>query len=198
MKTRNEQGLERLVFFSDAVVAIAITLLVLELRLPEGEESLGARLARLTPGFISYIVSFAVIGIFWEAHHRLFGYIHRYDRGLLWLNLLFLLFIAFMPFPTALLGEHWSGTAILFYSGVLTATGVSRGLLWRHALTHGLVDPGLDPGVRRTENWRAAAVPAVFLLSTLVALVSPTLAPFCWILLAPVLILGRRWIERRR
>lgn len=197
MKSPHEQGLERLVFFSDAVIAIAITLLVLELRLPEGPESVGVRLGRLIPGFISFFVSFSVIGIFWEAHHRMFSYIRRYDRGLLWLNLLFLMFIAFMPFPTALIGEHWPRAAILLYTGTLTATGLSRAALWRHAVTHRLVDPGIEEVVLRTEALRAMASPVIFLLSAAVAMFRPALAPLLWLLLAPVLILGRRRIERR-
>src|SRR5258707_188668 len=106
MKSRTELGLERLIFFSDAVIAIAITLLVLDLRLPEASgESLAAQLGDLSSSFLSFFMSFAVIGLFWEAHHRLFGFIERYDRTLLWLNLAFLFLIASLPFPTSVLAN---------------------------------------------------------------------------------------------
>jgi uncharacterized membrane protein len=197
MKNRTEHGLERLVFFSDAVIAIAITLLVLDLRLPElSEAPLAVQLQSLTPSFLSFFVSFAVIGLFWEAHHRLFGYIERYDRVLLWLNLLFLLFIIFLPFPTSVLGKHWSATSIVFYAGTLAATGIARALLWSYAVSRRLVASNLEPAVVRAEAWRGWAVPAVFLLSMILAAFSPSLAPLAWILLAPVSIVGRRLAAR--
>jgi uncharacterized membrane protein len=197
MKSRTELGLERLIFFSDAVIAIAITLLVLDLRLPEASsESLAAQLGDLSSSFLSFFMSFAVIGLFWEAHHRLFGFIERYDRTLLWLNLAFLFLIAFLPFPTSVLGKHWSTTAIFLYAGTLTATGIARSALWRYAVSHRLIDPGLEPAVVKVERWRADAVPVIFLLSMAVAVIRPGLVPLCWTLLAPVSILGRRRIAK--
>jgi uncharacterized membrane protein len=193
MKSRTERGLERLIFFSDAVIAIAITLLVLDLRLPEGSGApLGRQLLDLSSSFLSFFVSFAVIGLFWEAHHRLFGYIERFDRGLLWLNLLFLLFIAFLPFPTSVLGKRWSGTAVVFYATTLAATGIARALMWSYAVSRRLVAQDVPPAVIRAETMRSWAVPAVFLVSVALAAFHPALAPFAWALLAPVSIAGRR------
>jgi uncharacterized membrane protein len=195
---RAELGLERVVFFSDAIMAIAITLLVLDLRLPEGSDlSLAAQLDSLGSSYFSFLVSFGVIGLFWEAHLRLFGFIARVDRALLWLNLTFLLFIAFLPFPTSVLGKHWSPTAIVFYAATLMATGLLRFLLLRHAVRHRLIAPEVDPATLRTEHWRAATVPVVFLLSILVAGFAPRWAPACWLLLIPVSVLGRRLVGRR-
>jgi uncharacterized membrane protein len=197
MKNRTEHSLERLVFFSDAVIAIAITLLVLDLRLPELPEApLAAQLQSLSSSFLSFFVSFAVIGLFWEAHHRLFGYIERYDRTLLWLNLLFLLFIVFLPFPTSVLGKHWSTTAIVFYASTLAATGIARALIWSYAVSRHLVASDLEPAVVRVEAWRGWAVPAIFLMSVILAAFNPTLAALSWTMLAPVSIVGRRLIAR--
>jgi len=197
MKSRTELGLERLIFFSDAVIAIAITLLVLDLRLPEASsQSLAAQLGDLSSSFLSFFVSFAVIGLFWETHHRLFGFIERYDRPLLWLNLAFLFLIAFLPFPTSVLGKHWSATAIFLYAGTLTATGIARSALWRYAVSRRLIDSSLEPAVVKVERWRGDAVPAIFLLSMVVAAFRPGLAPLCWALLAPVSVIGRRRIGK--
>jgi hypothetical protein len=102
---------ERLVFFSDAVFAIAITLLVIEIRLPEGTaiadgRALLAALSSLLPRYLGFLVSFVVVGSFWLSHHRLFRSVRGFDERLLLLDLLFLLFVAFIPFPTAVLGRY--------------------------------------------------------------------------------------------
>jgi len=103
-----ERELDRLIFFSDAVFAIVMTLLVLEIRVPEVPLALAAaevpnEVLALGPKFFSYVLSFLVIGTYWIAHHQTLRYVQSYDRRLLWLNLLFLLSISFIPFPTALL-----------------------------------------------------------------------------------------------
>lgn len=115
-------GLERLVYFSDAVLAIVITLLVLpiapEVDLPEAGGGLARQVWALWPRVLSFVISFLVIGQLWIAHHRMFEVVRRYDQRLLWLNLVTLLTESFMPFPTALLGAHstpsdhfrWSST----------------------------------------------------------------------------------------
>ena len=109
--------LDRLVNFSDAVIAIAITLLVVQFSVPAANEDVGAALLDRWPQFLSFILSFFVIGIFWIAHHRIFRYVARVDQRLLWLNLLFLMCIAFMPYPTAVLGEHdRTRASIIFYA----------------------------------------------------------------------------------
>src|SRR5688572_2585814 len=84
-------GLDRIVFFSDAVIAIAITLLALDIRLPELDEPNGAALRDalwdLRPNYLSYLISFFVIGMYWQVHHRIFREVRRYDERLVWLNL---------------------------------------------------------------------------------------------------------------
>src|SRR5512137_1560994 len=93
----DRSGLERIFLFTDAVMAIAITLLVLDLRVPEGPAGLGRALIALWPSYLSYLLSFVIIGNYWLSHHRLFRAIGRYDDRLVWLSLLFLFFIALLP-----------------------------------------------------------------------------------------------------
>src|SRR3954454_8361492 len=103
--------LERTIFFSDAVFAIAITLLALEIQVPQIPDGsvpalLPTALLSLWPKFFSFLISFWVIGNYWLAHHRIFHYINGYDRGLLLINLLFLMWIVLMPFSSSLVGEY--------------------------------------------------------------------------------------------
>ncbi|MEN9685099.1 MAG: hypothetical protein RLZZ28_885, partial [Bacteroidota bacterium] len=96
--------LERLILFSDAVFAIAITLLIIEIKVPELHEvstqTIKQALAEKFPEFFGFVLSFAVVGLFWSTHHRLFGYVSSYDNGLLWLNLLCLFWIVIVPFTS--------------------------------------------------------------------------------------------------
>ena len=106
--------MERLVFFSDAVFAIVITLLVLpltaEIKLPAEAQDLRHEVATQWPKIVSFVVSFLVIGQFWIAHHNTFSLIRRFDPGLLWLNLVVLQTVSFMPFPTPVLGARLEET----------------------------------------------------------------------------------------
>jgi len=96
----------RLEAFSDGVFAIAATLLVLELRVPEDPTDLGAALVRLWPAYAAYLVSFLTIGIIWVNHHTLLEHCRRVDRRFLYLNLLLLIAVGIVPFPTALVGRY--------------------------------------------------------------------------------------------
>ncbi|HEX5964172.1 MAG TPA: TMEM175 family protein [Gemmatimonadales bacterium] len=134
---------ERLEAFSDGVIAIAITLLVLEIRVPEIEEAtpdaLWQALRSLWPNYLGYVISFATIGIMWANHHLIFRYIDRTDHYLMLTNLLFLFFVAAVPFPTALMAEYLGHPAervgIIVYSGWFLLTALSYNLLWRYAST---------------------------------------------------------------
>src|SRR5690349_2940805 len=148
--------LERIVFFSDAVFAIAITLLALEIRLPDDlltrvVGDFGALWAALLPKIVSYVTSFLVVGVYWAAHHRFFHYIRNFDHTLMWLNLVFLMGIAFLPVPSGLLGEHGDKPApVVLYAGTMVLIGVLAGLVWWHAARHHrLVDPDLSARVIR-------------------------------------------------
>ena len=130
----------RLEAFSDGVFAIAITLLVLELAIPSLEEAdkaggLARALGDHWASYAAYIVSFAIIGIMWVNHHAILHTVARVDRPLLFLNLLLLMFIAVLPFPTALLAEHLesrgSHVAAAIYSGNMLGCAIGFNALWR-------------------------------------------------------------------
>jgi uncharacterized membrane protein len=130
----------RLEAFSDGVFAIAITLLVLEIPVPEAERGgLADALLDQWPVYAAYVVSFATIGIIWINHHAVFGYIRRVDRGLLLLNLLLLMWVALIPWPTDMLAEYMraSGgderTAALVYALTMTLMGASFGAMLLYA-----------------------------------------------------------------
>lgn len=132
--------LERLILFSDAVFAIAITLMVIELKIPviEGtvtDEAIGHKLLHMLPEFVGFIFSFFIIAIYWSSHHRLFGYLTSYDQKLLWLNLLFLFSIVIMPFTSGLYGEFYQPYLMLpniVYAVNILLTGIFNALLIRH------------------------------------------------------------------
>jgi len=184
-------GLERLIFFSDAVFAIAITLLALEIRLPGTESALTddqllTQLLNLWPKYLAYVISFLVIGTFWLAHHRRFRYIRRYDRRLLWINLLLLMCIAFIPFPTGVISQHIGRTATIFYAVTMIVTGLLSGAVWWHAARHDrLIDPALDRKQRHYERLAPLVIPGIFLLSIGLAFIDAQLAMFSWGLTLP-------------
>jgi uncharacterized membrane protein len=186
----SRRALDRLMTFSDGVFAIAITLLVVQLAvpvisedLPEAEmgHRLASELAALRPAYFSFGVSFAVIAAYWVAHHRRFLELHDHDTGLIWLNLLLLLCVVFIPFPTAVLGRYGDLTvAAVFYAATLAATGVVSVALTAYVDRRGLARPaaGAMPGLRIV---RGAIPPVVFLASIPIALVSPSAAEWSWV-----------------
>ena len=138
---REHAKLERLTFFSDAVFAIAMTLLVIEVRLPElhpaTDRSLVQALLDLLPNYIGFIISFLVIGRFWTGHHRLMAMITAADPALVRANLLLLMAIAFMPFPTAILSDYsFLRVAIGFYTAYLLLVGLANVRVIKVALRH--------------------------------------------------------------
>ncbi len=189
---QEDLGLERLVFFSDAVFAIAITLLALEIRLPplEGEltnEQLLQSLLALWPAYLGYLVSFLVIGGFWIGHHRRFRLILRYDANLILLNLLLLMVVAFIPFPTSIISEYGNQTATIFYALTVTVAGLLSAAIWLYSSHHNrLTDAHLDVQFRRRESRRTLVIPLIFLLSIGLAFINDDWAKFSWILIAIV------------
>ena len=181
---RKEFQLERLILFSDAVFAIAITLLVLEIKIPEihdhvTDKALLKELAHLIPKFIGYFISFALIGIYWTVHHRIFGYVINFDSKLLRLNLFFLFFIALMPFSTGFYSEY-AGIELIrdqlkvpmtFYVLNYCFAGLVNYLLWSYISNpaNKIIDRPIEPYTVFMMKLRAATVPLVFLLMLIVA-----------------------------
>ncbi len=201
MKASRALQFERLLFFSDAVFAIAITLLIIEIQLPHGisdEAGLRQALAALVPNYVSFFISFFVIGRFWQAHRRTFGHLADFDESIASLNLMFLLLIAFLPFPTVVLGRYGSSaTAIYFYSGWLVLAGLLQlvlvsAILRRPQLWH--EPPTKAAAVRLRAAWLPVAIGlsgiAVATFDPGLGLVTLIVSPFVFGLL-------RRLIERR-
>ncbi|MEA2410273.1 MAG: potassium channel family protein [Thermoleophilaceae bacterium] len=170
--------------FSDGVMAIAITLLILEIKVPTGAgQDLPRQLLDQWPSYVSYVVSFVVIGVIWLNHHALFMHLTRVDRKLTALNLVLLFSVALIPWPTHLLAEYMregggaERVSALIYSGTMLLMGVAFAAIWTYAsrdrrlLGSDLTDEDLRS---RTRSFTIGA--PIYLLALIVALFS---APLC-------------------
>ncbi len=196
-----DRGLDRIVNLSDGVFAIAITLLILDIRVPEIPEGMVAtelpgELLALWPKYLGYLLSFLGISVFWNIHNSIFRSIRSYDRGLIWLNFLFLMFVAFLPFPTSLLGEYGNyQLPVAIYAGTLA---ISRLLLtviyWYATSDNRLITDVQDPATVRFFLIRGLTIPGIFLLSIAVSFYSVSVAIWSWVFLIVVdaVILRRR------
>jgi uncharacterized membrane protein len=192
VKPERDLALDRLIFFSDAVFAIAITLLALDIRLPAllptaTDAQLLNQLLGLGPKYYSYVLSFLTIGLYWLGHHRMFQYISRYDPLLLVLNLLLLMGIAFIPFASLVIGDYNDRTSDVFYALVLTLTGLLSGGMWLYASVGGrLLICELSRGSFRLILFRSFLPPTLFLFSAAFAFWNPSFARLLWYLIAVV------------
>ena len=180
--------LDRIAAFTDGVIAIAITLLVLSIDIPnlelEPAAKLEDKLLDLWPDLLAYALSFAVIGRYWVVHHRFFATLERYDCGLVALNLIFLAWIVLIPFTSELLGEFGDEEpAVIAYAVVLTAVGLLNWLIIRHSLRSDLIAESKRAAAVPYGTTRALIIPAIFLASIPVALLSPLAATLMWLLL---------------
>lgn len=183
----------RVVGFSDAIFAIAMTLLALGIGvsgLPDDGGSARDMIDALRdalPEIISFAVSFYVIGRYWLAHHWFFSRLERIDRRMLSLNLAYLGLVAFLPFPTGLLGDY-EGNAIAFvvFAVSMAAVSMMELVLAGHADRAGLLQPGTPLGLWRWTRIASVFPVAVFLLSIPIAFVNTTAALLSWLVLSPV------------
>ena len=192
-KDQGSKELDRIVTFSDGVFAIAITLLVLNIETPEitsnlVAEELPGRLLDLWPKFLSYVISFLVILTYWIAHHSIFSAIKSYDRKLIWLNSLFLMCVAFLPFPASLFGEYGDQPLVVaIYAGSLAITRLLLTAVWWYASSRRrLVDRDLDASMIKAYRLRGLAIPLIFLLSIVISFFSVSAAVYSWVLLIVV------------
>jgi uncharacterized membrane protein len=173
----------RLEAFSDGVFAIAITLLVLEIKVPSAIELIRAgglwpALAQRWTDYVGYAMSFLIIGIMWANHHALFQYIRRVDRPLMMANLLLLMGVGFLPFPTAILAEHLTDPAActqatVFYGTTLIFTSLTFNLVWWTGRWRGrLLGGAFDERGLKTITRRYAFGPLSYMLATGLALVN--------------------------
>jgi uncharacterized membrane protein len=185
-KNREEHEVEfsRIVAFSDGVFSIAITLLVLELKLPDdlAHGEIWHALGEQREQFLAYAISFAVIARFWLVHHSFFSEVKAFDSRLIGLNMLYLGFVVLIPFSSQVLGEY-GGTlpAVVVYSANLAAVVlIGQGMAW-DARRSGLAKT--DPQTEREGLVRALFIAGVFGLSVVVALFDAGIAPYIWLAL---------------
>jgi uncharacterized membrane protein len=185
---------DRILFFSDAVFAIAITLLIVGLPGHLGELrtagfSSARALRQAAPSIAGFWLGFAVIGLFWMGHHSLFRYVTGFDRRLMLMNLLFVGLIAFMPYPTALLSASGASqtAGVVFYAVCTGAAGLVETMMWAYACTAraGLVTD-LSRATQRLILLRTARTPAVFVISIPIALAWPSEAAYFWVAIVVV------------
>jgi uncharacterized membrane protein len=182
----NEPGIERtttarLETFADGVMAIAITLLILDVKVPEPApgHSLGAALAHQWPSYAAFVVSFLTIGIIWVNHHHMFTVIERSTHTFLMLNVVFLMTISALPWPTALVAAHLRDpagrtAATLVYGGTMVAVSIMFNVVWRYASRRQrLLIEGVDPAALDQATKGYSAGPVSYAVATLVALWNP-------------------------
>lgn len=208
MVEENEKGgpehrLDRTLAISDGVFAFAITLLVLDLTVPTitGATSTDLLNALSTDyiTFFTYTLSFLIAGIWWNAHHRNFEHIHRSNTTLRWLNLLFLLWIALLPFFTKILSHYQNlPLGVILYAVDQAAAGIFLTLIWTYAShNHLLIDRNMKETAIRYATIRNMIAPIFFLASMGIAFVNPIVATVFWVGMFPVLVIIR-YFERKK
>ena len=187
----------RLETFADGVFAIAITLLVLEIPHPEVDENLGRELAGQWHAYLAYVLSFVIIGIVWVNHHVILRQFARADRPFLFINVFFLMCVAFIPFPTALISEDLgSEMAMVAYGATLTVTAAFFNVLWHYGRLR-LLRPDADR--REVTGITRSYIPGAFVYggATLLALASPEASFLVFAALAVVYVIsGSFWGPR--
>jgi uncharacterized membrane protein len=194
---KKEFQLERMILFSDAVFAIAITLLVIEIKIPEipraelTEQTVLHALGHLIPKFVGFFISFLVIGQYWIVHHRLFGFVVNFTDRLILLNILFLFAVAIMPFSTGFYSEYVTKrmvTPVVFYTANIALLGILNFLMWRYVSQPSLhLSENLTPPMVKYFSLRALVLPVIFTIVSFVYLFYPTKALWVPIFIAPVI-----------
>lgn len=187
---------DRLITFSDGVIAITITLMAFEIRLPDSavpwtDATLWQALLDLSPQYRAYLLSFLVIGVFWLGHRSKFTHITRHSQALVWLNMLFLCEIGFMPFATDVLAQSGERLATILYAGTVATISLTSGAMTFYAMRAGLAEKQHDAMMKAMLSILTPAL--VFCLSIPIALFEPRLAQLSWLLLIPANILAGRF-----
>jgi uncharacterized membrane protein len=193
-------GITRILALTDGVFAIAATLLVIELVVPTlsaGATStdLWSALSGEFPMFLAYLLSFFILGVWWNAHHRHYGLIRDTDWTLRWLNLLMLLWIALLPFFTKILAEYGDlQVALALYSLDQAATGLFLTLSWIYASrNHRLIDKAVPEKTIRLTLIRSSTAPILFFVSIGVSFINPILTYISWLGLVPIIVILYRY-----
>lgn len=196
---RGTDEFTRVLAFSDAVFAIAMTLLVVGIGIPglEDTDSVGELADKLNAdvgSFVSFFISFAVIGRYWVAHHGFIAQLRAIDRPIIGLNLVYLAFIAFLPFPTGLLGNFFENPlSVAIYAVNVAAVSGMEVVLFRHARRGGLLERELPEDVYRWGIVLSTSPVVFFLASIPVAFASTTVAVLLWFGVLPLQLVTRRF-----
>lgn len=201
--TQRGFGKHRVEALTDGIYAVAMTLLVLELKVAEtaplaGEAAFVQQLLHLLPKFLAWIISFLILAIFWASHQRAFQYVRSVDRKLLWINVVALLFASLLPFSSALVGEHSRFfTAQVFYAANMAALALMA--IWQitHLEQHPeLCHPPVPRYVARGARFRCWSLVAVAALAVVLAAIDPRIGTLAFMLMLVLGRIGRR-IETR-
>lgn len=198
----------RIEAFADGVFAIVITLLILDIRVPQVQgEPIGPQLLRelinMWPKYLAYAMSFIIVGVYWVGHHAQFRFIQYADRTLLWINILFFMCVAFVPFSAALIGEYrHEQVAVIIYGVNLIVVGACLYLhYWYATYNHRLVDADLPAHQIEASKRRILMAPMICLVAIGLSFVSTTLSIILYLLLPiPYILPGRidiHWARSR-
>jgi uncharacterized membrane protein len=181
----HERILGRLLSLSDGIFAFAITLLILNIVLPYGTSraEVPQALLSLWPKYLAFLISFVVIGLYWIVHVRQFRFIRRFDTGLLWLNLLFLMFIILIPFSTSVLSDFEETASVVLYAANMACAGFAATGLWIYAARRRLLDAKLGRTRVRRGIIMNLIAPGWFSLSIGLAFINAGLAVYSWLLI---------------
>lgn len=181
---KEAQHLHRLILFSDAVFAIAITLLAIEIHPPEHWHGVADLFAQMQHKLMAYAVSFAVVGIYWISHRRTYSRLRRADGALDVLNLVMLGLLALLPLATELLWESGSVAAALVYVGLVTAIGLAHAVAWGYAAFFGTLSEPMPALEKIYVLLRVALLPGLMCSLTFVSIITRT--PWGWLGIALV------------
>jgi len=181
----------RLVTLTDGVLSIAMTLLVLDIRLPGPADKLSnadlwAQIVAIQPQLSSYALSFLVVAIFWISHVQKFRHLARVTNLMVWLNIFFLLGIGVVPFTTAVLAENGNAVSTAVYAVGMAFTSIMLATMSIHVRVSGLVEDGTLPRQMHTILISQFGTAAIFLVSAGVAFINSEWAKYLWLLLIPI------------
>ena len=181
----------RLVTLTDGVLSIAMTLLVLDIRLPVAAANLAdgplwGELVGILPQVYSYGLSFMVIAVLWVSHVQKFRHLKKMTALMVWLNILFLLGVGIVPFTTSLLAENGNAVSTAVYAVGMAFASLTLAMMSVHVRLTGLVEDGAEPGHMRSVSILQFGTAIIFLTSAGLAFINPSWAKYLWLLLIPL------------
>lgn len=188
-------GKGRLEAFTDGVIAVIITIMVLEMKAPHGTDP--HMLRAVLPAFLSYVLSFIYVGIYWNNHHHLFQVVHRISGATLWANLHLLFWLSLVPFVTSWMGENQFGTwPVVFYGVALFLCALAWEILRRVLLRNHAPDSALARALGNSASFKEWASLVLYAAAIGLAFVSTWIASAFYVLVAAIWLIPDRRVER--